>query len=103
MRTQPARVGLALLRLNGDMSCNDDHGCARRPNLRDLYPRSEAADIGQQFICSGLVDELSIHLVPVMFGGGTRMFENLGEQVRQFEVIEVVPGPTATHLRYLLR
>jgi dihydrofolate reductase len=61
------------------------------------------ADIGQQFICSGLVDELSIHLVPVMFGGGTRMFENLGEQLRQLEVIEVVPGPTATHLRYLLR
>jgi hypothetical protein len=35
------------------------------------------ADIGQQFIRSGLVDELSIHLVPVIFGGGTRMFENL--------------------------
>jgi len=61
------------------------------------------ADIGQQFIRSGLVDELSIHLVPVMFGGGTRMFENLGEQLRQLEVIEVVPGPTATHFRYRLR
>jgi dihydrofolate reductase len=61
------------------------------------------ADIGQQFIRGGLVDELSIHLVPVMFGGGTRLFENLGEQLRQLEVIEVVPGPTATHLRYRLR
>jgi dihydrofolate reductase len=61
------------------------------------------ADIGQQFIRTGLVDELSIHLVPVMFGGGTRMFENLGEQLRELEVIEVVPAPTATHLRYRLR
>ena len=61
------------------------------------------ADIGQQFIRTGLVDQLSIHLVPVMFGGGTRMFENLGEQFRQLEVIDIVPGPTATHLRYRLR
>jgi hypothetical protein len=31
------------------------------------------------------------------------MFENLGEQFRQLKVIEVVPEPTATHLRYRLR
>ena len=61
------------------------------------------ADIGQQFIRSGLVDELSIHLVPLLFGGGTRMFENLGEQLRELEVVDVLPGPTATHLRYRLR
>jgi dihydrofolate reductase len=61
------------------------------------------ADIGQQFIRSGLVDELSIHVAPLMFGGGTRMFENLGEQLRELEVLEVVPGPTATHIRYRLR
>jgi dihydrofolate reductase len=36
------------------------------------------AQTGQQFLVAGLVDELSIHLVPVLFGSGTRMFENLG-------------------------
>jgi dihydrofolate reductase len=61
------------------------------------------ADIGGQFIRGGLVDELSIHLVPIMFGGGTRMFESLGEQLRELEVVEVVPGSTATHLRYRFR
>ena len=61
------------------------------------------ADIGQQFIRDGLVDELSIHLVPIIFGGGTRMFENLGEQLRALEVVEVLAGATATHLRYRLR
>lgn len=61
------------------------------------------ADIGQQFIRAGLVDELSIHLVPIIFGGGTRMFENLGEQFHDLEVVEVLPGATATHLRYQLR
>jgi dihydrofolate reductase len=61
------------------------------------------ADIGQQFIRDGLVDELSIHLVPLMFGGGTRLFENVGERLRELEVIDVIPGPTATHIRYGLR
>ncbi len=58
------------------------------------------ADIGQQFIRSELVDELSIHLVPILFGGGTRMFENIGDELRDLEVLEVVSGPSATHLRY---
>jgi dihydrofolate reductase len=58
------------------------------------------ADIGQQFIRAGLVDEISIHLVPITFGGGLRLFENLGEELRTFEVVEVVSGPKATHLRY---
>jgi dihydrofolate reductase len=38
------------------------------------------ADTGQQGLGAGLVDELSIRLVPVLFGGGTRMFENLGDE-----------------------
>ena len=35
------------------------------------------AETGRQYIEAGLVDELSIHLVPVLFGSGTRMFEQL--------------------------
>jgi dihydrofolate reductase len=35
------------------------------------------ADLGRQYIAAGLVDEMSIHLVPVLFGAGTRMFEDL--------------------------
>ena len=58
------------------------------------------AEIGQQFIRAGLVDEISIHLVPVMFGGGTRMLENLGSEHIQLETVEVIETPEATHLRY---
>jgi dihydrofolate reductase len=58
------------------------------------------ADIGQQLIRSALIDELSLHLVPRIFGGGTRMFENLGEELRSLEAQDVVSAPTATHLRY---
>ena len=33
------------------------------------------ADLGRQYLAAGLVDDISIHLVPVLFGTGTRMFE----------------------------
>ena len=58
------------------------------------------ADIGQQYIRAGLVDEISIHLVPVLFGGGTRMFEHLGGEHIQLETVEVIENPAATHLRF---
>jgi dihydrofolate reductase len=58
------------------------------------------ADIGQQYIRAGLIDEISIHLVPVVLGGGTRMFEHLGEAPIQLEAIEVFHTTAATHLRY---
>ena len=57
------------------------------------------ADIGQQYIRAGLVDEISIHLVPVLFGSGTRMFENLGGEHIQLETAGVIETPEATHLR----
>jgi dihydrofolate reductase len=58
------------------------------------------ADIAQQYIRAGLVDELSIHLVPVLFGSGTRLFEHLGSKHIQLETIEVIETAAATHLRF---
>ncbi len=58
------------------------------------------AEIGQQFIKAGLIDEISIHLMPVLFGGGTRMFEHPGEDHIQLETVEVIETPDATHLRF---
>ena len=58
------------------------------------------ADTGQQYLRAGLVDELSIHLVPVLFGSGTRMFEHLGGQHLQLELAGSVQTAAATHLRY---
>ena len=58
------------------------------------------ASIGQQFIAAGLVDEVQIHLVPVLFGGGTRMFEHLGDDHIQLEPLQVVETPAAIHLRF---
>jgi dihydrofolate reductase len=58
------------------------------------------ADTGRQFIGAGLVDELSIHLVPVLFGGGTRMFEHLADGHLQLENLGAVQTAAATHLRF---
>jgi riboflavin biosynthesis pyrimidine reductase len=58
------------------------------------------ADIGQQYIRAGLVDEISIHLAPVLFGSGTRMFEHLGDEHIQLETIDVIQTAAATHLRF---
>ena len=58
------------------------------------------ADLGRQFIRAGLVDEISIHLVPVLFGSGTRMFDETGDEHIQLEAIGVEPTPPATHMRF---
>ena len=61
------------------------------------------AEVGQQSIRAGLADEISIHLVPVLFGSGTRMFEHLGDEHIQLETVEVIETPGATHLRYRVK
>jgi dihydrofolate reductase len=55
---------------------------------------------GQQALVAGLVDEILIHVSPILIGGGVRMFENLGEHEIMLELLETFPGPKASHLRY---
>ncbi|MFJ3104201.1 dihydrofolate reductase family protein [Streptomyces sp. NPDC086835] len=54
----------------------------------------------QQYLRAGLIDELQLHVVPVLFGAGLRLFDNLGAEERRLEVIRVVDTPLATHLKY---
>jgi dihydrofolate reductase len=59
------------------------------------------ADVGRQSLRAGLVDVISVHLVPVLFGTGTRMFEDDGvDEHVTLELAEVTGSPHATHLRY---
>ena len=62
---------------------------------------SGGANIIQQYLSMGVVDELEIALAPVMFGSGRRLFENVSESIPRFQVDEVVNGPAVTHLRYV--
>lgn len=59
------------------------------------------ADVPQQAIRAGLLDELLIHLVPVLLGGGKRLFEHLGGEPLELDRREVDATPDGiTHLRY---
>jgi dihydrofolate reductase len=59
------------------------------------------ADVIQQYLRLGVVEELEIALAPVLFGGGRRLFENLSEGVPSYRIADVLNGPAATHLRYV--
>jgi dihydrofolate reductase len=59
------------------------------------------ANVAQQYLRAGLLDELQIHVVPVLLGDGVRLFENhLGSQQGELECTRVIESPAVTHLRY---
>jgi dihydrofolate reductase len=59
------------------------------------------ANVIQQYLNLRVIDELEIALAPILFGGGTRLFENLQEPGSQFRIDKAFDGPAATHLRYV--
>jgi len=61
-----------------------------------------AASIAQQCIRAGLLDEIHIDLVPVLLGGGVRLFDHLGTGPIELERMRVVEAPDVTHLTFRL-
>ena len=56
------------------------------------------ADVANQYLAAGLLDELELHVVPVLLGGGARLFHNLeGTPLQQVRALE---APGVTHLKY---
>jgi dihydrofolate reductase len=62
----------------------------------------QGAKVAQQLIALGLVDEILIHLAPVLLGSGTRLFEHAGGEHIPLETTEVIQTPEAIHLRFRL-
>src|SRR4051794_17618411 len=54
----------------------------------------------QQYLAAGLLDELELHVVPVLLGGGARLFDNLGNAEVRLEQVRAVEAPGVTHLKY---
>jgi dihydrofolate reductase len=59
------------------------------------------AALAQRAIVDGLLDELEVHLIPVLMGDGLRLFEHLGVEQRQLERVRVLEGEGGlVHLHY---
>jgi dihydrofolate reductase len=54
----------------------------------------------QQYLAAGRLDDLQIHVAPVLLGGGVRLLDNLGAKPPQLEPARVRESPAAAHLRY---
>jgi dihydrofolate reductase len=69
---------------------------------RDVCVMGGAATI-QEFLRLGLLDELHIHIAPMLLGGGTRLFEGAGLVAATLERTWALESPYATHLRFAVR
>jgi dihydrofolate reductase len=57
----------------------------------------------QQYLNSGLIDEFTVHVAPVVLGSGIRLFDNLDRRRVSVEIVETLPSRLATHIRYKVR
>ncbi len=62
----------------------------------------QGAYTAQLALEAGVLEELVIHQVPVLFGGGCRLFERLPSRV-ELEIVRVIDTPEATHIHYRVR
>jgi dihydrofolate reductase len=56
------------------------------------------ANVLQQSLAAGLVDEFELHIVPILLGGGERLLESVGNL--QLEQVRAIEAPGVTHIKY---
>jgi dihydrofolate reductase len=56
------------------------------------------ANVVQQYLAAGLVDEFELHIVPVLLGEGERLLENVGKL--KLEQVRAIEAPGVTHIKY---
>ena len=60
------------------------------------------ANLAQRALEAGVLDEIQIHQIPVLFGSGRRLFDVLPSRI-ELEIVRVIDAPDATHIRYRVR
>ena len=58
------------------------------------------ASTAQQYLRAGLVDELEVHVSPVLLGGGERLFDDLDDGTAGLELVDLVASPAVAHYRF---
>jgi dihydrofolate reductase len=56
------------------------------------------ANVVQQYLAAGLVDEFGLHIVPILLRGGERLLENVGNL--KVEQVRAIEAPGVTHIKY---
>jgi len=56
------------------------------------------ANVVQQYLAAGLVDEFELHIVPILLGDGERLLENVGNL--KLEQVRAIQAPGVTHIKY---
>jgi dihydrofolate reductase len=54
----------------------------------------------QQYLRAGLIDDLHLVIVPILLGGGERLFDHLDDGAVGYECVEFVSSPTVAHARF---
>ncbi len=67
---------------------------------RDVQVRG--AYTGQRALEAGVLDVVQVHQIPVLLGGGRRLFDVLPSEI-ELEIVRVIDTPEATHIRYDVR
>jgi dihydrofolate reductase len=57
-------------------------------------------NVVQQYLRAGSIDELQIHVAPLLLGDGVRLFDELGAERPTLEATRVIESPAVTHIRY---
>ena len=65
---------------------------------KDVYIGG-GADVINQYLTAGLVDEIEVHVAPRLLGGGARLFDGVGPDLK-LEQLRAVEAPGVTHLKY---
>lgn len=61
------------------------------------------AQVINQYLAAGLLDELELHIVPALLRGGARLFDNLSDAEIKLEQVRAVEAPGVTHVKYKVR
>ena len=75
-------------------------GYVAGPNQSAENPLGGGASVVQQYLGAGLIDELEIHIVPLLLGGGARLLDQLDVRKVKLEPIRTIEGPGVAHLKY---
>jgi dihydrofolate reductase len=61
------------------------------------------AKAAQEYLRAGLVDEMELSQVPILLGGGERLFENVGTDLHGLELVRTIAATGVTHLKFVRR